>query len=294
MGDNLNKTAICILSFNRPNYLEEVLISISKQTTFDKYKYFFYQDGAVNKFSKIRYTEDKDIENCIQLANKYLPHDTEYADYSHNIGVALNFDRAENHLFNVLNYDRIIFLEDDMILNPNYFEMLERLMDKLENTDVAEVTMHGSGSFDLDKQKKLSNKLMSDIHHHWAYGIYKDKWIKRQEKLKWYLDIIKGIDYRKRPSKEIIEGYKKRGSIRKESSQDGAKDVAYMECGLFRINTAISNAFYIGEIGLHSRTANYIKQGWNKDRFIEWDNNIEFDTSNLNELKTRYFKSVKG
>lgn len=257
-----NKTAVAILSFNRPYYFKQVLESIRSQTKFDDYRYFLFQDGAVNKFSGIRYAEDKDIIECVELAKQYIP-DIKIYDYSFNLGVYLNYYRAEKELFENLGYERIYFFEDDLVLNKNYFEILEYMMDNCNNTNVVVVNAIGySPKIPLDEQIKNSKKVIINSGHFWGYGLYRDKWRLRQEYMKWYDEIMNSIDYRQRPSSIIREGYKKLGFKGEATSQDGAKEAAYLAAGLIRIGTFTVNARYIGETGLHSTSTIFKNIGW--------------------------------
>src|SRR4029079_742033 len=92
------RSPIFIMSFNRPDYLSQVLKSLVEQVPADinNRKVVLFQDGAVNLVSQKRRARDEDILACIDVFRTAFP-DGEIQASSVNLGVALNFDRAEQY-----------------------------------------------------------------------------------------------------------------------------------------------------------------------------------------------------
>jgi len=290
-GVQVKKTAIAIMSFNRPEYLEQVLDSIAKQKDGDKYDYYAFQDGAINKFSGERYADDDQIEQCKKAISGIMPEGIIFS-WVNNLSVYLNFRVAEKMLFERLGYERIIFCEDDLVLQPYYFCMLSKLMDKLERYPVAEVCLCGDITKTVKEQAELENVLMP-AGHHWGYGLYRDKWIERQKYMDEYDVLVGGIDYRKRPTKEIQEMYRKYGATINASSQDGAKDVAYMRAGLGRLTTTTVHAKYIGANGLHMKSSLYDSLGFS-DTEIYHEHDVVVDSANVIDAIERSINKTRG
>ena len=62
-----------------------------------------------------------------------------------NLGIAMNFDRAERYVFEILSADAAIFFEDDMIISPVYLEVLGRLIERaLEDERIGYVAAFGN------------------------------------------------------------------------------------------------------------------------------------------------------
>jgi len=260
MGNN--KTAVAIISFNRPHYLRPVLESIAKQTTFSDYDYFLFQDGAVNTFSNERHAKDEDIDESCRLAESIIP-GIKIERSVDNIGIYLNFRRAEQYLFKECDYSRIYFFEDDFLIRNDYFETLKCMMDAYEGMPIAEVSAIGNHAASVEAQKKNLDKLVVGLHH-WAYGLYKDKWEIRENNkhMKWYHDMVSEVDYTKRPGKEIIKYYEDNGIVMRGSSQDGAKDVVYAFENLGRVSTYAVNGMYIGAEGIHTKQKWFEENGF--------------------------------
>ena len=96
------KTAVAILSFNRPHYLKQVVDSLLKQTQKD-FDYWLFQDGTINQFSWRMTANQKDIDTCINIFKEAFPKGK--IEYSKtNIGIGMNWKRCEEKMFLEENY----------------------------------------------------------------------------------------------------------------------------------------------------------------------------------------------
>src|SRR5438094_314008 len=112
---------IVVMSFNRPDYLEAVLKSLVGQigAELDRRTLALFQDGTVNPFSAQRRAREEDVLRCEKIFREYLPTGIVHSS-PNNLGIALNFERAEKHAFEELGAEAAIFLEDDLVLSPHY------------------------------------------------------------------------------------------------------------------------------------------------------------------------------
>ena len=114
---------IAIMSFNRPELLRLTLESLARQSvTIDDRQVHLFQDGPLHATTE----PDRPYRRCIEVFKRSFPggHVHELRD---NIGVALNFDRAERTAFDDLKADCGLFFEDDLVLQPNYLFALIKL-----------------------------------------------------------------------------------------------------------------------------------------------------------------------
>ena len=82
----------CILSFNRPHYATETL---ARQVGgLAGRQIHFFQDGAVNTYSGVRYATDEDIGECLRLREELLPESVLHFSEA-NLGICESFLRAE-------------------------------------------------------------------------------------------------------------------------------------------------------------------------------------------------------
>jgi len=86
-----------------------------------------FQDGAWNPFSDVQKAGYEPIAECCELFRRQIPLGTVFQSHV-NLGIALNYKRAEEFLFGGLKVPYALFLEDDMVLSPHYLEVTHRLL----------------------------------------------------------------------------------------------------------------------------------------------------------------------
>ena len=95
------KIAIAVMSFDRPHYLERILQNVVAQKSLRHAAApvpFLFQDGAVSPRTGQVYGDAELIARSVELFQQYLP-DGHVFHSEINLGVAMNFDRAERVLF---------------------------------------------------------------------------------------------------------------------------------------------------------------------------------------------------
>lgn len=257
------KSPILIMSFNRPDYLAKVLDSLRSQADTDlgERQVVLFQDGAVNPYSGRRHATDQDIEACIHLFQKSLPRGTVMASPI-NLGVALNFDRAEKFAFDELKADAAIFLEDDMVLGPHYLTVLEKLLDTFYLDErVGYLAAYGAHLKSVEEQRANKHRLIL-LYHNWGFGLYRRQWLRMRPRIDSYLEIIKTVDYVERDHQKIRSLFASWGYGFPASSQDTAKTIVCCMDGVVKINTYLSYALYIGERGVHMSPDEFARQGY--------------------------------
>lgn len=296
------KTAIAIISFNRPRYLEEVLRSLLLNDLTGSSVYCF-QDGHVTK-SGIEVAKEKDIEENIALFKSYFPNGTLYVS-PYNLGVALHFDKIETLLFEVEKYDRVIFLEDDLVLQPNYISVLKLMFDMFgDDGRVGMISAYGAKTDNSLENQRNNNKKLAQMRHNWGFGLTRQWWEKRQPFVREYLEkFMIGKEYRKRDSvgirnwilkkgeeSETIKTYfEKRDIANYPTSQDGIKNLSTLNNKAVRITCYPNLAKYIGKEGLHCNPEIFKRNGFEEQVvFTEKIENIEVLSE---ELYDKFFNS---
>tara|TARA_Y100000310_G_scaffold248798_1_gene254745 strand:- start:815 stop:1726 length:912 start_codon:yes stop_codon:yes gene_type:complete len=259
-----NKIAVVILSFNRPQYLKQVIDSLKEQTVKD-FDYWLFQDGGVNKYSWRMAGNQKDIEKCIELFTEAYP--TGKVEHSQtNIGIGLNWKKAEEMMFLGEEYEQVIFLEDDLVLSPYYMETMVNLFNHFYNDSrIGMISAYGEvgGSRFPVVGKENSEVTPSHIRrmgHLWGIGVYRKEWLVRRSFMLEFYDIIGERDYFYRPWDEIANFYRKNGVQDTIAlGQDGCKTASLLLFNQIKIAPSVNLARYIGEQGFHSDAANYDK-----------------------------------
>ena len=243
------KLAVAIMSLNRPHYFDKVLQSINQQTDKDV-DFYLFQDGAINQYSWRKCANQSDINKNLELYNFYIP-DGKVYNQSSNVGIAENFNFAENVLFSVKNYDAVLFLEDDLVLSPWYISIIKKMLEAYNETEVGMVCAYGDHNISLEAPFKYPN-MVKPIDHLWGYATTKDSWEQRKPYYdEWFNQFIKGKDYVTRDHRKIFEWYNKIGFKTLASSQDAARTIAMLRACQIGVATVTNNGEYIGQIGQH-------------------------------------------
>ncbi|KAH7832947.1 hypothetical protein Vadar_001680 [Vaccinium darrowii] len=125
--------AVVVMACNRADYLEKTVKSILKYqcSVASKYPLFVSQDG-----------EDPDVKNKALSYNEltYMQHLDYERVHTERTGeliayykIARHYKWALDQLFNKHNFDRVIILEDDMEIAPDFFDYFEAAATILDN-----------------------------------------------------------------------------------------------------------------------------------------------------------------
>ena len=249
---------IAIMSFDRPAYFEKVLESLVRQIGVDigSRAIYLFQDGGRNQFSGNTYASQNLIDQNVKLFRGYLPHGT-VLESPHNLGVALNYDRAERLFFEELESEAAIFLEDDLILSPFYIDVLDRLVElALKDVRIGYVSAVGNHTLPADEQRRRKHEL-TNLQQTWGFALTRRQWRANQPYLQQYLKLVRNIDYRKRSHLDIFDLYTSWGAARVFSSQDRAKYIASTLNSNLWVSTVPNFGKYIGAVGLHCNEEMY-------------------------------------
>ncbi|MDD3444606.1 MAG: hypothetical protein PHS60_04300 [Zavarzinia sp.] len=282
---------IAIMSFDRPHYLERVIHSVLRQTDCSPFEpvFFLFQDGAKSPRTGAMATETTLINRSIDVFKKYFP-DGFIVNSDFNLGVAMNFDRAERVLFEDNKFDAAIFLEDDMLLQPHYFSTMGALLNiAFSRDDIGMFSAYGfRNTTPLVEQRARERELCLMDEHNWAFGITREAWAARDKVLRWYLDLISDIDYRTRgdrnPQLRGLQRALGRGGKGYLTSQDSMKNLACEVLGIHRINTFTNNACYIGRVGEHS-TEDKFRLGGYANTVLYDRPHVDFDVPSSEALR---------
>ncbi|XP_020703665.1 alpha-1,3-mannosyl-glycoprotein 2-beta-N-acetylglucosaminyltransferase isoform X1 [Dendrobium catenatum] len=117
--------AVVIMACNRPDYLKRTILSVLKyqSTVASKFPLFVSQDGtspdvkkAALSYSQITYMQHLDFEPV---------HTERPGEFIAYYKIARHYKWALDELFLNHNFDRVIILEDDMEIAPDFFDYFE-------------------------------------------------------------------------------------------------------------------------------------------------------------------------
>jgi hypothetical protein len=271
---------VVVMSFNRPAYLRETLASIAAQASVRDglREVHLFQDGAVNFHSGQRYATDEEIEASVATFREVFPQGVVHLA-ERNIGIALNFDRAERYVFLRRRFDSAAFFEDDMVLGPHYLATLQRLLDFAASPAalgmVGYVAAYGHHKAVLADQLKSRRALLA-MGHAWGYGVTREHWLKIREVIDPYIKIVSDCDYRNRPKSKIGGVHKSLGLATRALSQDAMKMLATYWLGRVRLMPYICQARYVGAEGVNFTPESWAKKGYGIEQLFP-EEQTEFD-----------------
>jgi tetratricopeptide (TPR) repeat protein len=263
---------IVILSFDRTDYLRSTLISLINQTgpSIASRQVYLFQDGAVNEFSGTTRCDPAIVQQNVELFRSLIPTGIP-CPAPRNLGVALNFDRAERLVFEDLKAEAAIFLEDDLVLGRHYLKTLETLISlALRDERIGYVAAYGNHRASYDEQLANRSKLIL-MGHNWAFGLTRKQWLRQQPYVDEYLNIVRESDYRGRDHDRIIELFHSWGLGVPGTSQDIAKTHATILTNTAKVSTYACFGNYIGQKGLHFNPEAFASMGYGNTQVMQED-----------------------
>ena len=268
---------IAVMSFNRPDYLRQVLASLAGQQGAEagRREVFLFQDGWRNAYSGRVCAEQAQVEACVETFREIFPQGQVMAAPD-NLGVAENFLRAETLFFREMKVECGYFFEDDMVLAPRYLATLDALREACAGSrKVGYFACYGHLQASAEEQMKRA-RLLRRLGHLWGFGLFRSHWEEMQPEMADYYALVVGKDYKARPHAEILRRYRDRGIPIGVTSQDDVKKSVTYALGRTALNTQVVNARYIGEVGLHSNAKTFERGGFARTVVLAMDR-VDFD-----------------
>ncbi len=246
---------IAILSFDRPQYLIQVLDSLAPQLT-PLDRVCLFQDGAWNPHSGIAKADHKLIEDCLALFSRIIPQG-KIIPSAFNLGIAANYRRADDFVFVENGAPYALFLEDDLVLAIHYLKIIDRLLALAQSRpSIGYVSAYGDLWASLESQQAAPGRLQP-MHENWGSALTRESWLKQKPIRDAYWELVKSNDYSQRDHAKIRDFYQKLGYDMTISGQDGSRWIACAEANLARVTTSACHARYIGATGEHFTPEHY-------------------------------------
>lgn len=258
---------IAIFSYRRPAYFVRCLEALSKNSGIDQI--FLFQDGPKHK----NLSEQTNIDKNIKLFKHYFPNG-EIFESKTNLNLAFNQKRGRDFIFS--HWDSGIFIEEDVIVNDYYIEMLNLMMDKYHN-EAGQFSCYGQprsypNSFkildylvqdkDLFIEQHINRDKIIHMQRMWAYGMTKSSYEAIEDIMDDYYSLL-GKYYEARPVEQITRFLKEKYKICKwcitgcnqtfNGNQDAVFSGALAVRDIPKITTFTTNLQYIGKWGTNHK-----------------------------------------
>ncbi|WP_295400185.1 FkbM family methyltransferase [uncultured Thiocystis sp.] len=280
---------VVVMSFNRPDYLDETLTSLKAQQdiSWNQRLVCLFQDGGVNFHSGTRYADDQDLNRCVEVFRDHFPKGI-VRQAPFNLGIGLNFNRAEHFIFHEKRYAAAMFFEDDMALGPHYLWTMDQLLDfalsERSHDRVGYVAAYGDHRLSLDDQARCATQIIP-MGHSWGFGLTRRHWLEMIRVLGPYLSTLAACDYKQRRKSAILDYYESLGLASRSMSQDAAKHVTTIFLNRIRLMPVICQARYIGKVGSNFTEEIFLAKGYgNEQLYLEQIN--EFDWPSQEQMDT--------
>jgi hypothetical protein len=250
-----------ILLHNRPEYAEQTLAALASQKlAIDQSRLVIVRDGYVGSrdeaFGDPDFTAEVD-----RLAERFFP-DATHIRFEQNCGIAVAYEEMADWCFSG-NADWAAFFEEDFVVDQDYTQVLERLIDATAHVpQVASLSATG----DISVNRNRGWETFYPDRHLWAYALrrtVREQWRETQAD---YLKILEHRPYWDRDTDAIVSGMAERGMLIPGSSQDYVKFGFMRANGYLALNTAHAHGHYIGRVGLHHTDEIFAASGYDVER----------------------------
>jgi len=281
------KSAILLLGFNRTDYFQQVLSSLENNADAFNHDLHVYLDGG----PKAKQQAIVEIVNSSQFEN------VTFVLRDRNWGIGRHLIDARRTLFDKLGYDRILLLEDDMVLAPTYVETVFSISDwSAKYDDVGTVMAYNINHNSVKSQMQQMNQVISTNRHFWGYVITKKVWDEIKHIIyEFEQKYLLKYTYTNRPHRRIRWFFMRKWlskSRRKKqnclvssdcvvapfpklpfnvaTSQDAITALALWHHGYSRITTRVSRAEYVGVEGYSFSPEVYESQGFDNQNLLDF------------------------
>ena len=246
-----------IISFDRPQYLMQLLESLEAQRDAPVIEYHLFQDGAVNKFSGREVGDPENVRQSVRLFMESKLGQSDAHVQHQNVGIGIN--QLEAYDWMCAHYDRIAVLEDDVVLSPYWAHLLPTLFDGLAaHPDAFGFTTDFKRRCKRHQIEAHLGRVMYAHPHWWMIAFMPDRWARIRPNFMHYYELIRECDYRHIPCQRIQELFDEvQHPVRAVTSQDGGKDMAVRMAGMQRATLMVNRGISIGREGVHFNPSLY-------------------------------------
>ena len=170
MTNKIQLAPIVIFAYDRPKKLQNLLNSLEFNPELNSSKIIFYIDKY--KTSKEKTNNNKVISIVESWSANY---DCEVHTSPVNFGLKNNILNGINKTFE--NYEKAIFLEDDLEVSINFLNFMNKSLEKYSrNKIVKHISGYNFPHFEDDSKSSYFTPYMSC----WGWGTWRDRWVENK------------------------------------------------------------------------------------------------------------------
>lgn len=124
----MKKTPVALFTYNRPSHTQQSLEALSKCRRNEDCDYYFFSDGPQTDASR------SEVEATRRILHSWAGRlKAQVIERPHNLGLAESIVTGVSDLCR--QYKRVIVLEDDLIVDPDFLHYMIESLDHYENED---------------------------------------------------------------------------------------------------------------------------------------------------------------
>lgn len=164
----MNKTAVLIFAFCREKSLKSLLESIKSNDGFEKFSYYFFIDGPRSEQDKNKIAKVTKVIEDFSVPKKVIQ------KLKNNKGLASSIISGVEHVSKF--FDKFIVLEDDLIIENNFFDFMENALATFEKNDNI-INVSGFSNLPLPSNTAQNFYLLKRSTS-WGWASWSKKWRK--------------------------------------------------------------------------------------------------------------------
>jgi hypothetical protein len=267
--------AIAICCYNRPHYFERCLKSISNSpdVTENKIPVYIFCDGG---------KEATQNENSEIIKRYSCVADVFYQ--SDNLCIANHIHFLRKTIFDRFGFDRLMFIEDDIVISPYYYRFMNSALDiyKFNDSLIGKIGLVNSNTKNIEtiEQKIEKQKHFGDYGSHINnYIMLKSTWESIKDIMEEYLDkfVIPSKSYREMDFDSIVNWGREKlknskmfqsnnfGTLKNIcASQDSISNMAMRVNNIYYVSSYVNRILNLGVNGFWSNSDFYFEQEFDK------------------------------
>jgi hypothetical protein len=269
-------TAIALFGYNRPHYFERCIVSLVQNSELFELPVYAFLDGG----------DGSRQEEYAAILSDYGLSSTILRCREQNLGCGRNLIQGRGELFDREKFERVIVVEDDVVVAPHYFRVLQNLADWAEaNFDEVGVVSGFRCDHLTLEDKHAQRDLVTAENTNWiSYLMTRHGWLGVRDRLYEYSGrFLEGRQYGERSGREITQYFKRlvstaapRQGVRHlpestyanwrvmaarylrppfPTGQDACTALALYSSGLVKLALWVNRCLHIGTHGIHAHPA---------------------------------------
>jgi glycosyltransferase involved in cell wall biosynthesis len=155
---------VLVVAYNRPEYLSQVIASIENNPESTSLPFFFFLDGGPGSAQN----ENSDLIQRSKIARKGI------ILRDDNYGCAKNLIDARRFMFDWCQFEKVIVMEDDLIITPQYLGLLIRLHQwaKTKYDNIGPVQAWSYCTLPLKEKRRRLSHVVDSGNSWWSFLNY--------------------------------------------------------------------------------------------------------------------------